>query len=595
MRIREISVWSLLILCLWYSGGESPLYGQLTKTSEETVVEPPAPQTDIEIKEKATIATLRKIIQATEAVQEQIRQKETELNVAETEEKKVALLNEIQELGKRVEDLDKNFESVATGVDLEKFVAKPAKTFDWQQEIQIIVGPIIEELKEMTARPREMEELRSQVAYYEKRLPLVENAIKNVQRRIELATAQKLKKQLISVKEIWEEKKKEVENQLAVARYQLDEKLESQQSFVKSTQSVLREFFKSRGLNLILSLAAFIVIFWGMRWLYRFVYKVAHLNKPGKRQFFIRLFDVIFHLLTVLAATVALLLVLYVSGDWVLLGVALIFLFGIAWTAKQTFPLFWEQTKLLLNLSTVREGERLIYDGLPWQVRNLSFYTKLHNPALKGGLIRLPLRELIGFQSRPFYKDEPWFPCKEEDLVILADGAIGKVILQTPERVVLDTLGGCHKTYPTLSFLQQNPINYSINNFGVFVTFGLDYAHQAKITKEIPELLQNMLAEELAKEEFGKELISLVVQFKEAAESSLNLLIAATFSGQVALSYFPISRALQRIAVEACNKYDWGIPFMQVTIHHPDSSKPAELNDEKKSVEQTNTEHDIES
>lgn len=563
-----LSVWMMMFLTL------SPLSAQLTEIQTTPTPAPTVPLTEEQIKEKVTIATLRGIVRSIEAVQDQISQKEAELEQAETNESKISISNEIQELSQRLTELKRDFESIASGVDLEKFAARPAKTFNWQEEIQVIFGPIIEELKAITARPREIEELRSQIAYYEKRLPMIDTAIENIQTRIDLATARLLKNELTELQKTWEETKKDMSNQLSVLQYQLDERLKTQQSLVKSTQYVLREFFKSRGLNLALALLAFFILFWGMRLLYRLLYKTFGLDKQGKRQFLLRLFDVVYHLLTIVLATLAFLLVLYVSGDWVLLGITLIFLFGIAWTAKQTFPMFWEQTKVLLNLSTVREGERLIYQGLPWHVKSLNFYTKLHNPALKGGLIRLPVRELIGLQSRPFHKDEPWFPTREEDLVVLADGAIGKVILQTPEQVVLDTLGGCYKTYPTLSFLQQNPINYSINNFGVFVTFGLDYAHQAQITRDIPRTLERILAEELAKEEYGKELITLLVQFKEAGSSSLNILVFSSFPGKWAItSYFAIGRTIQRIIVDACTEHGWGIPFPQITVHQGPSTQ----------------------
>jgi hypothetical protein len=41
------------------------------------------------------------------------------------------------------------------------------------------------------------------------------------------------------------------------------------------------------------------------------------------------------------------------------------------------------------------------------------------------------------------------------------------------------------------------------------VTFGLDYAHQSQITREIPQSLERILAEELAKEEYGKDHLDL--------------------------------------------------------------------------------------
>jgi hypothetical protein len=289
---------------------------------------------------------------------------------------------------------------------------------------------------------------------------------------------------------------------------------------------------------------------------------------------------VIYNVLTFVGATGALLLALYISGDWVLLGIALIFLFGIVWTAKQGLPLFWEQAKLLLNLSTVRENERVIYNGLPWKVASLNLYTKFHNPALKGGLLRLPLRELMGMQSRPFHKDEPWFPCQENDWVLLADGTFGQVAMQTPEIVQLILLGGSRKTYQTMEFLQQSPNNLS-TNFRLNVTFGIDYQHQAISTQEIPDKLQKMLKEALIQKGYDDDLLNLKVEFNEAGASSLDLAILADFSGEVAKDHERLSRLLQRIAVDACNTYGWVIPFTQITLHTADFSPQKKKDNEK--------------
>jgi hypothetical protein len=108
----------------------------------------------------------------------------------------------------------------------------------------------------------------------------------------------------------------------------------------------------------------------------------------------------------------------------------------------------------------------------------------------------------------------------------------------------------------------------------VFATFGIDYQHQDLVTQEIPEKLKAFLEEELAKEECGKDLITLLVQFKEAGPSSLDLLIFTSWPGQYATSYFAMTRMLQRIAVDACNKYGWVIPFTQITVHQAPSSEP---------------------
>jgi hypothetical protein len=239
---------------------------------------------------------------------------------------------------------------------------------------------------------------------------------------------------------------------------------------------------------------------------------------------------------------------------------------GLAWTAKQGLPRFWEQIKLLLNLGTVRENERVIYKGLPWKVVSINLYSHLENPALKSSRIRLPLRGLIELNSRPYHSDEPWFPCKENDWVILEDGTHGKVTTQTADIVRLVLLGGSYKTYLTEEFLKQNPNNIS-TNFRLRVTFGIDYRHQKISTQEIPEKLEEMLTTELTRDGYGRDIINLAVEFKEAGASSLDHEILADFSGKVAQYYNVLDRAIQRIAVDACNKYGWVIPFTQLTLH----------------------------
>jgi hypothetical protein len=47
----------------------------------------------------------------------------------------------------------------------------------------------------------------------------------------------------------------------------------------------------------------------------------------------------------------------------------------------------------------------------------------------------------------------------------------------------------------------------------------------------------------------------------------LDFEIIADFSGKVAQYYNVLARAIQSIAVDACNKYGWVIPFTQLTLH----------------------------
>ena len=185
---------------------------------------------------------------------------------------------------------------------------------------------------------------------------------------------------------------------------------------------------------------------------------------------------------------------------------------------------------------------------------------------MKSSHIRLPLRGRIELNSRPYHSDEPWFPCKENDWVILEDGTYGRIVTQTADVVRLVLLGGSFRTYLTEEFYKQNPMNIS-TNFRLRVTFGIDYRHQKISTQEIPEKLEEMLNADLTRDGYGRDIINLVVEFKEAGASSLDFMIIADFSGKVAQHYNVLARAIQRIAVDACNEYGWVIPFTQLTLH----------------------------
>ena len=64
--------------------------------------------------------------------------------------------------------------------------------------------------------------------------------------------------------------------------------------------------------------------------------------------------------------------------------------------AKNGLPRYYAQARLLLNLGDAREGERVVVNGLPWQVRSLNLVSELVNPALQQSDIEFGLG--IGLQ-----------------------------------------------------------------------------------------------------------------------------------------------------------------------------------------------------
>jgi len=526
----------------------------------------PTPVTAEEESARKTLTTLQGLLEAQNSILTKLQEKENALKLAESEEEKTRISEGIAELRTRATALAKNFQSISTGIDVETFTQKPKTAFNWKEEFQEILGPIIEELKEMTARPREIERLRKEIDTYRKQQIMINEALDNILLLKQYATTVAVDQELSAIESVWIEREKDVSNQLEVAQYQLAEKQNAEKPLTDSVQEFVREFFSRRGRNVVMAILAFVGVFLLLRYLYKHFVKISPFHGGRKRTFYGRLVDVVYMVGTFIGSIMAVIVVLYVAADWVLLGLVIILLLGIIWAARQGGAMMWEQGKLLLNLGTVRENERVIYSGLPWKVLSLNLHTRFHNPALKGGMIRLPLRDLIGLQSRPFYKDEPWFPCQEDDWVMLGDGTFGKVVMQTPEIVQLLLLGGSHKTYPTTAFLDQNPTNLS-NNFRVDATFGIDYKHQALSTQEVPTKLKARIQSDLKKEGYKRHLLNLTVEFRTAASSSLDVAILADFSGEVASDYPKLERLLQRIAVDACNEHGWEIPFTQVTVH----------------------------
>jgi len=180
--------------------------------------------------------------------------------------------------------------------------------------------------------------------------------------------------------------------------------------------------------------------------------------------------------------------------------------------------------------------------------------------------MRVPIQDLVELKSRPYNADEPWFPCKKNDWVILNDGVRAKVTGISQEIIQLVKRGGAIKTYTIIDFLAAAPLNLS-NNFRIKETLGISYTLQKDSTHQIPELLCQHLQKQITQEGYAEQLISIKVEFEYANNCSLDLVVIADFNGEVAELYNRLRRAIQRWSVDACTLNNWEIPFPQMTLH----------------------------
>lgn len=491
----------------------------------------------------------------------------TKQRAATKDEAETKQLDEsLAQLKARATELRRDLETIATGLNPEEFNQADQPETTWSEDLRNIVSPALDALRDLTEDSRETQELRKNIAALKKQRDRADKAVTNLRSNIESVSEKKLREQLKEYLQDWEVRLTESDSQLKVAEYQLKEKTDNAPSLFDAASAGLANFFRNRGLNLLVAAIVLIAVIFGGRYVHRMIVRYGPLHRKDRlRSFGTRLFDLSWSAGTALLSVIGLLVTFYLFDDWVLLSLSLIVLFALAWAGKETLPQYFEQAKLLLNLGPVREGERIVYEGVPWKVGRLGFYTDLTNPALENAIIRLSANDLLEMQSRPLTPGEPWFPTDDGDWIILGDSHV-KVVKQTPEYVCLLQLGGARITYPASDFIAAAPVNLS-QNFRINVTFGIDYMHQKISTTKVPQIFENHILRGLHELLDNKHVISVKVEFANANASSLDYVILADFGGEAGSKYRKIERAIQRLCVEVCNQNDWHIPFTQVTVH----------------------------
>ena len=348
-----------------------------------------------------------------------------------TELTKVALEGQISESERILKNAQTAFESIVTGgLDLENFQEMPDQSFDWQSDLIEIIQPIFQSLKDLTEQPRAMERIRKTIEFYQQNLVEINDSIQKIQewqseQIVDLSARQQIK----AIEESWLLRKSEAQRNLELFQLQLSNLQIRQESIWSSVWTAFGAFLTGRGLNLMLAVLATMAVWFGMRSVLRFMVPKEGVDEFQTRSQYLRVLFYTYRILMMMASTAVFLIVLYVTGDWLLLGLALLILAGIAIGLKKYLPQFLAEAKLLLNLGAVREGEMVTYEGVPWMVKSINIYSHLVNPVLEGGELRMPLREMSQLISQPIADDEPWFSSNLHDYILLPDGSFGQVVI----------------------------------------------------------------------------------------------------------------------------------------------------------------------
>lgn len=516
---------------------------------------------------KAAEEMLSSLLELQGNLKQQIELSRKKLENSKSEFEKKTLQEEIAHLDRQLSESSNDFERIATGVELALFTEKKPAMFSWKSEMASLVEPAIKELKRFTIKARQKTALKDRIVELQLLKDAAGQAVKHLQTVVEETEDKQVKNEAKALQPEWINIEKRLKNKLELAESELLELKELDVSLIKSSSNSLRTFFKNRGLFLAIAVFTFIAILLVCRLLYRVLVNFSsRLSKQkDERSFRSRLFYIVFQALSVVLAVIGLFFVLYLAEDWFLLSMAIIFFLGLVWTIRQTLPKLWQQARLMLNIGAVRENERLVLHGVPWKVAAINVFCRLVNPSL-GVELRLPLEDLIGLVSRPYNPEEPWFPCKKGDWVVVGSASRARVVSLSHEQVELVERGGRRVTYPTDVFLGSSPANLS-RNFRVRVVFGISYGLQKDATTAIPATLKSYLESRVDEEGYSRCCLNLQVEFFQANSSSLDLIVLADFEGDVADICKRLERAIQRWCVDCCTINNWEIPFPQLTVH----------------------------
>ena len=512
-----------------------------------------------------TISTLKSLVQLQDELKRDIARLNASLETTQGTADKKEIHAQLDKLDTDLQTTTRNLNEIAAGADITNLRATEETRFDFQSELFSLLRPALKELKDMTSHVRQKSDLKDKIAYYSGKLPVTERAVANITRLLQSTDNPALEKHLQGMLADWNKQLTFMQSELQSAELQLEKLERSEATLAEASQSYLKSFFQARGLFLTQALLTVIAVLLVSRLIYRAMVRLLPGYKAEHRSFRLRLLDLVFRMVTAVLAIIGPMVVFYLVEDWVLFSLGILLLLGIGLTLRHALPRYWQQIQLFLNVGSVREGERIDLDGLPWLVRQINIFSILENPTA-GICQRVRIDDLVDLKSRPYKKDDPWFPCVRGDWVLLSDCMRGKVLGITQELVELVARGGAHRTYRTADFLALSPLNLS-RNFRLKETIGISYSLQQESVTTIPEQLRSFVERRIGESGYADQLLNLRVEFQQANTSSLDLVVIADFDGALADLYNRLRRSLQGWCVEACTTYHWEIPFTQVTLH----------------------------
>ena len=471
-----------------------------------------------------------------------------------TDEERLALNEEIKGFKTRLKQAHIAFVSTATEVNLTPVdVESLPKKRDLVQEAQALLEPVMDGVRRLSERPRRIEGLRTEIQNLKERLEASERAVRNLDALSGDDISEGVRATLGESRQLILETRQDFEIQLENVQAQLRQETKEEKPLFDSVAQMTREFFGTKGKNLLIAVLSFVGTLGGLSFVRKRFFRSDFAVRKLKRLY--KPMNTLYGFIAILIAFVVAMVTLYVLHDWLLVTFFLLFLLGLIWSFKTLAPRLMNELKLILNLGTVKEGERVIWNDIPWLVSNLGLSSVLVNPELQGGEVVLPAGQLLPLLSRPVVEGEPWFPSRVGDHVLFGDDFYGEVIFQTPEQVVVRASNGLSRRLATAEYLKNPPLNYS-RGFTLRVELSMNPRMQAQIGDGVTRAVESRLRAEMSAHFTGvaPRLRLANIGFDGASDKVLKFAVDVDCDGALASLRDALIRELRDHVLDTCNQ-----------------------------------------
>jgi len=184
----------------------------------------------------------------------------------------------IDQLQAQLGRLDLDFESRVTQLALEDPALKKKKKPDWIQEIQELTKPLLTAIRDITEKPRMIEEFKTKIEALESKLQRHQEASINIAVLFNdlgktplpnTLEGQKFQARITHLQDKYDPEL--VLLNLIEARANLEKVLSTDESVVESATKTIKEFFQTRGRNLLVTILTFAGFWWILSRLRRWI------------------------------------------------------------------------------------------------------------------------------------------------------------------------------------------------------------------------------------------------------------------------------------------------------------------------------------